>query len=158
MTGRIASLNCSKGGVPKLAVPEAWAGVSGMEGDRQRDLRFHGGPERALSLYSLELIEQLQAEGHPIVPGAAGENVTMSGVDWRRVLPGTELRLGEVSVLVTSYAAPCTTIRRAFLNEEFIRISQKLHPGWSRVYARVLREGRLVAGTPVEFEGVLAGL
>ena len=158
MANRIASLNRSDGGVPKTRVDRAWAGTDGMEGDRQRDLRYHGGPERALSLYSLELIEQLQAEGHPIVAGAAGENVTVSGVEWRRVVPGTELRLGEVSVLVTSYATPCRTIRRAFLDEEFIRISQKLHPGWSRVYARVLRAGELVVGAPVELEGMLAGL
>jgi MOSC domain-containing protein YiiM len=26
---------------------------------------------------------------------------------------------------------------------EFGRVSQKRHPGWSRVYARVLAEGRL---------------
>ena len=58
----------------------AWSRCDGLEGDRQRDLRFHGGPLRAVSLYSLELIEALQAEGHPIAPGAMGENLTMAGV------------------------------------------------------------------------------
>ena len=38
---------------------------------------FHGGPERALCLFSLERILELQAEGHPIFPGAAGENITI---------------------------------------------------------------------------------
>jgi MOSC domain-containing protein YiiM len=158
MTGRIASLNRSSGGVPKLSADQAWASRTGMEGDKQRDLRYHGGPERALSLYSLELIDQLRLEGHPIVPGAAGENVTISGLDWSRVVPGAELRLGDVSVAVTSFAVPCKTIRRAFLDEDFTRISQKLYPGWSRAYARVLNEGLLSVGAPVDIDGVLAGL
>src|ERR1043166_6472015 len=46
MDGRIFQLNRSDGGVPKLAVREAWLTPTGLEGDRQRDLRFHGGPER----------------------------------------------------------------------------------------------------------------
>ena len=59
---RIAFLNVSKGGVPKMPIDEAWASVKGLAGDKQRDRRFHGGPTRALSLYSLELIEHLAAE------------------------------------------------------------------------------------------------
>ena len=108
MANRIASLNRSDGGVPKTGVDRAWAGTNGMEGGRQRDLRYHGGPERALSLYSLELIVQLQAEGHPIVPGAAGENVTVSGMDWRRVVPGTTRRHSTPLTVTFSPAAPAT--------------------------------------------------
>ena len=150
MTGRIVSLNRSAGGVPKLPVAEARASVQGMEGDRQRDRRFHGGPERALSLYSVERIDALRLEGHPISPGAVGENVTVSGVEWSALRPGSRLRLGEVEVELTAFAAPCKTIRRAFLDEAFTRISEKLHPGWSRLYARVVREGVLRVGDLVE--------
>jgi MOSC domain-containing protein YiiM len=147
--GTIVSLNRSNGGVPKLPVAQAWASVNGMEGDRQRDRRFHGGPERALSLYSLELLQQLQLEGHPIAPGAAGENVTIGGIDWTLMRSGALLTLGEVEVELTTFAAPCKTIRRAFVSEDFTRISNKLHPGWSRVYSRVLKEGLLHVGARV---------
>lgn len=140
-TGRIVSLNRSAGGVPKLQVDEARITMDGMSGDRQEDVRHHGGADRAVSLYSLDLIEQLQREGHPIAPGTAGENVTVRGIDWREVVPGQRLSLGEAEIEVTSYASPCTTIKNSFLDEEFTRISHKVHPGWSRVYARVLREG-----------------
>lgn len=140
-TGRIVSLNRSTGGVPKLQVDEARVTFDGVEGDRQHDRRHHGGVDRALSLYSLDLIEQLQFEGHPIAPGTAGENVTIRGIEWRVVVPGQRLSFGEAQVEVTSYASPCTTIKGSFLEEEFTRISQKLYPGWSRVYARVIREG-----------------
>ena len=145
----IASLNRSNGGVPKLPVDRAWASVNGMEGDRQRDRRYHGGPSRALSFYSLELLEQLSAEGHPIGPGAAGENVTLAGVDWSLMRPGTRVTLGDVEVELTAFAAPCTTIRDVFLGDEFKRISEKLHRGWSRIYGRVLKEGLLQVGIEV---------
>ena len=36
-----------------------------------------------------------------------------------------------------------------FQGRDFSRISQKRHPGWSRVYARVLVEGHLRPGDPV---------
>jgi MOSC domain-containing protein YiiM len=36
------------------------------------------------------------------------------------------------------------------MDGEFVRISQKLHPGWSRVYARVLTEGEIHFGDHVE--------
>jgi MOSC domain-containing protein YiiM len=149
MNGRVVSLNRSNGGVPKLPVEQARVTSKGMEGDRQRDWRFHGGPKRALSLYSLELIEQLQLEGHPIAPGAVGENVTIMGIDWREMEPGRVVSIGEIEIELTSFASPCKTIRRAFLDEDFTRISHKLHPGWSRLYARVLREGTLRVGDSV---------
>jgi MOSC domain-containing protein YiiM len=149
MTGRIVSINRSDGGVPKLSVDEAIVTADGLIGDRQRDTRHHGGPDRALCLYSLDLIEQLRVEGHPIAPGTTGENVTIRGVHWREVVPGSRLSLGDVDVEITGYATPCKNIRGSFLDEDIARISHKLHPGWSRVYARVLRGGPLRPGDEV---------
>ena len=73
----IFQINISKGGVPKLAIREAMITVQGVEGDGHRDLKNHGGPDRAVCLYSLERILALQDEGHPIYPGAVGENITV---------------------------------------------------------------------------------
>jgi MOSC domain-containing protein YiiM len=60
---RIFQLSISKGGVPKLAVREARAGVLGLDGDGHAHPKIHGGPERALCLYSLEVIRALQEQG-----------------------------------------------------------------------------------------------
>lgn len=151
MTGRIFQLNASAGGVPKFAIREGHVTELGLSGDEHRFPDIHGGPERALCLFSLERILELQAEGHPIFPGAVGDNVTISGVDWQQVVPGAQLSLGdEVLVEVTSYTAPCNTIPAYFVDGHYQRISQKLHPGWSRVYARVLRQGKLKVGQVVE--------
>ena len=149
-SGRVASINVSDGGVPKTAVPEATVSEAGLAGDRQRDLRYHGGPERAVSLYSLELIQALQREGHPIDAGTAGENLTVAGLDWGAVVPGAEIRVGPVRLQVTGYAAPCSNIAGSFTRGNFVRISPKLRPGWSRVYARVLAGGVLRVGDPAE--------
>lgn len=148
--GTVVSLNRSPGGVPKLPVVEARVTADGMEGDRQRNLKYHGGPDRALCLYSAERIEALRTDGHPIAPGTTGENVTIAGLDWSRVVPGVRLRLGELVVEATSYADPCRTIRGSFVGGRSGRIGQRKWPGWSRVYARVLVGGVLRVGDVVE--------
>jgi MOSC domain-containing protein YiiM len=152
--GRVFQLNVSNGGVPKLTVREAVLTPNGLEGDRQRDLRYHGGPNRALCLFALERVLELQAEGHPIFPGSAGENLTVVGLDWSGLAPGARLALGEEAVVeITSYTAPCKNIAASFKGGDFKRISQKVHPGHSRLYARVLRPGRLAVGQPVTLLG-----
>ena len=150
LSARIHQLNISPGGVPKVPVPEATVTELGLVGDDHRFPEFHGGPDRALCLFSLELIAELQAEGHPIFPGSTGENVTVSGLDWEQLIPGVRLKLGdEVEIEITEYTTPCKIIGASFVNGDFTRISQKVHPGQSRVYARVLRTGRLAAGQMV---------
>lgn len=150
-TARIAQINVNPaGGVPKLAVDSATVTSEGVLGDKQRDLRYHGGPQRAVSLYSYEQILALQAEGHPIVPGSTGENLTISGLDWPTLQVGDRLQIGaQLQIEITGYAAPCTNIAESFAGGAFVRMSQKQHPGWSRLYARVLAEGIVQAGDPV---------
>jgi MOSC domain-containing protein YiiM len=147
--GRVESINTSRGGVPKTSAFEALVTEYGLDGDRQRDRRFHGGPDRAIVLYSLEVIRALQDEGHPITVGSTGENLTLSGLDWTAVAPGAELRIGDAHLLITKYASPCENIAPSFLDSDFTRISQKRHPGWSRVCARVLAGGIVRMGEAV---------
>ncbi|HEY7654828.1 MAG TPA: MOSC domain-containing protein [Methylomirabilota bacterium] len=150
-SARIVQISLSSGGVPKRAVPAARVTALGVQGDAQRDREHHGGPDRALCLFSAERIRALQTEGHPIAPGSIGENLTIEGVDWNVVTPGSYLRLGqEVIAQVTRYTAPCVNITASFLDRDYSRVSQKRHPGDSRVYARVLREGSLTTGDSVQ--------
>ncbi len=146
-TARVFRINVSNGGVPKLPVPRAEISSSGVAGDRQNNLEFHGGPDRAVCLFSLERIMALQAEGHPVFPGSTGENLTVSGLDWDEIVPGMRLKVGEAVILeVTSYTTPCKTIGMSFADGNSIRISQKAHPGWARLYARVLEPGAISIG------------
>lgn len=144
MTGRIVQISVSPGGVPKTAVASAEVTATGLEGDGHRDLEHHGGPERAVCLFALEQIQALRAEGHPVVPGALGENLTIEGIDWSGIRPGTRLQFGERLLLeVTRYTSPCINIKPSFVHGDYSRVSEKRHPGWSRVYARVLVPGRI---------------
>jgi MOSC domain-containing protein YiiM len=131
MHGRIFQLNTSPGGVPKYAVREAEVNELGMIGDDHKFPDIHGGPERALGLFSLERILELQSEGHPIFPGAVGENVTVSGLDWNEITPGQRLSLGDkVVVEITSYTTPCNSIPESCVVGRYERISQKFHEGY----------------------------
>ena len=146
-------INCSLGGLPKLPVPEAWVSVEGMDGDRHRNRLLHGGPERALCLFSFEILEALRQEGHMVYAGACGENLTVAGLDWSHMKPGEQLYLGEdLHIELTSYCDPCRHNARWFIGEDYNRISHQHHPGWSRLYARVLSEGRVRQGDQVWVE------
>jgi MOSC domain-containing protein YiiM len=146
-------ISVSDGGVPKRPVFEACVTVQGLAGDRQRNVKVHGGPDRAVCLYSLDVIERLQDEGHSIEPGFSGENLTLAGLDWELVQPGVRLTVGpEVELEVTSYTVPCSHNARWFYDGDYQRISQKKHPGWSRVYAKVLKEGVVRPGDQVDVQ------
>lgn len=148
--GRVHQINTSNGGVPKLAVDRAVVDTSGVVGDEQADKVHHGSPDQALCLYSLEVIETLRSEGHSISSGSAGENITVSGLDWQRVVPGTRMQIGPVEIEITYYATPCAKNAQWFVDGKFNRMHASKHPGESRVYARVLEGGPIQTGDPVE--------
>jgi MOSC domain-containing protein YiiM len=149
--GIVAQVNVSPGGVPKRPVAEAYVGPLGLAGDDHANKAVHGGPDRAVCLFAEERIASLAAEGHPIAAGSTGENITTRGIDWERVVPGARLRVGaEVLLEITRFAAPCKTNAQWFREGDFSRISHKLHPGWSRAYARVVTPGVVRAGDEVE--------
>ena len=141
---RVHQVNVSQGGVPKLPVESAVLGTLGFTTDAVTNKRAHGGPDRAVCLFSLERIEALRAEGHPIFPGALGENLTLSGLDWERVVPGARLSVGECLVEITKYTVPCSTTA-PYVGGDMKRYHQDHSPGWSRVYARVLLTGAWIA-------------
>lgn len=151
----VHQINVSDGGIPKRPVLEAKVTESGIAGDRQRNLKLHGGPERAICLYSSDLLERLQDEGHPIEAGSTGENLTLAGLDWSDLVPGTRLKIGpEVELQIASYCAPCELNACWFHDKVIERISQKTNPGWSRLYARVLRGGIVRPGDAVVVQKV----
>jgi MOSC domain-containing protein YiiM len=150
----IHQINISDGGVPKLPVNEAKVTPLGLVGDHQANTEHHGGPERALCLYALERIAALQGEGHPILAGSTGENLTLAGLDWAQVIPGTRLLLGDkVVVEITKYTLPCAKIAGALTDGKTSRIAQEQNPGWARVYARVLMPGSVQTGDSVHILG-----
>jgi len=149
--GRVVQVNVSAGGVPKLPVERAWVGRMGLDGDAHRERTEHGGPHRAVCIFAMEAIERLQAEGHPVEPGSVGENLTTSGIEWSLLPIGTRARIGvELELELASSTTPCATQKPNFLGGRFSRISIDRHPSDSRMYARVLREGEVRPGDPID--------
>lgn len=148
---RVEQISVSpRGGVPKHAVQSAVLGFNGVSGDKQREKRFHGGPQRAVCLFSLERLRALQSEGHPIQPGTTGENLLLRGLDWDEIVPGVQLQIGAATVEITDYTKPCFKIAASFSDGDWKRMWQKRHAGWSRLYAKIIREGEVRAGDAVQ--------
>jgi MOSC domain-containing protein YiiM len=140
--GQVVSLNVNpQGGVPKYPVNQIRIHPNGVEGDKQNDLKYHGGPTRAVCLFSFEKIEQLKLEGHPISVGTTGENITVKGIDWNILKIGMKIVVGDVVLKLTNTAPPCKTISKSFNDGKFSRILEKNYPGWSRWYASVVKGG-----------------
>lgn len=149
--GVVAALHRSLGGVPKLPVDRVEVGFRGVVGDRQATRRHHGRPFQALCLWSSEVIAALAADGHPIGPGRAGENITIGGLGWADVRPGVRLQIGSVRCEVSSFAVPCRQNARWFADGDFQRIHYS-NGAISRVYATVLEPGSVVVGDPALVE------
>ena len=152
----IVSINVSElGGVPKLPVKTAVVRFEGVEGDlnRFRMERKNGDPGRAVSIFSMERILQLQEEGHPIDIGTAGENFTIEGIDWPKMEVGMMIRFGSTLIRLSEPCAPCSKIGGSFMENEFSRIDQNKRSGWSRWSASVIEEGAVSVGDAVYLEG-----
>jgi hypothetical protein len=149
--GSVVQLNVSGGGVPKRPIPTATVTWAGIDGDRQAARQHHGRPWQALCLWSAEVVDAFAADGHPLAYGAAGENVTVRGLDWSRMRPGAHLRVGEVECQVSAYALPCSKNARWFRNGAFDLMHHTAGPV-SRVYATVTSPGRVDQGDDVVFE------
>ena len=144
MQGSIHSINVSgSGGVPKMSVKAAMIGFEGLSGDynRFRTDRKAGDPGRAVCIFSLERIRELQREGHPIDIGTAGENLTIEGLDWPSLRAGMTLRVGDASITLSEPCAPCSKIGWSFKGEDFSRVDHEKQEGWSRWSASVAEEG-----------------
>jgi len=148
-TGRVDQVNASDGGVPKRAVGGGEVGRRGLVGDRQGDRRHHGRPFQALCLWSREVIDGWAAEGHPIGPGCAGENLTVSGIDWSTLRTATRLRIGSAVVELSWPAVPCAKQTRWFADGDISRMAYECNPGGVRWYAWVRETGAVHPGDPV---------
>jgi MOSC domain-containing protein YiiM len=142
-------VNANDGGVPKRPIPGAEVTTAGLVADRQADRKHHGRPFQALCLWSTDVIGELASAGHPIEAGSAGENLTLSGVDWAALRPGTRLRIGEVLAELSFPATPCKKQTRWFNDGDFGRIDHERNPRWTRWYAWVREPGKVAPGDEV---------
>jgi len=149
--GAVAHLHLGDGGVPKKPVDRVEVDFGGVIGDRQATRVHHGRPWQALCLWSIEAIQLLQAQGHPIAPGLAGENITVRGLPWAEMRAGVRLQIGGVSCEVSAYTLPCAQNAPWFVDGDFMAMNHDRGPV-SRIYATVLKPGIIEVGDPVVLE------
>lgn len=126
-----------------------WAGREGLSGDQQYDRVGHGGPDRALLMYSADHYPRWRQEWgrKDLSPGGFGENLTVSGLNEDTACIGDIYRLGEVRVEVSSPRSPCSNLSRRHGIPDLVKtIVQNHRSGW---YLRVLQEGWLEAGLAI---------
>lgn len=157
LTGTIEQISISNGGVPKFAVPMARARRLGLEGDRQAHPQFHGGPRQALLLVSDEDLTALRQSGFPVFRGALGENLTVSGLNFRLLRAGMRFRAGEAIIELTKLRVPCEQLDpynrgagqiQEFLYDKQVKGGDVTSPRWGMggMYASVIQEGIIKAG------------
>jgi MOSC domain-containing protein YiiM len=144
LEGTVIAVCVSAGGIPKHPVASARVSASGVEGDEQR-YRYHGGPDRAVCLFSIEDYAKLARDGVAArAPGAFGENLLTQGLDFERLRAGDKLEVGDDVLLeIHDVREPCGTLRS--LDARF----PQLMLGRSGFLCRVLRGGELRAGSTI---------
>lgn len=140
----LSQINISDGGMPKLPVLQARVTVNGLVGDRQRVRKYHGGPDRAVCLYSEELYAWLRDYGVNVSAGQLGENFTTRGLDLGALKPRDRLRAGQCVIEITKVREPCSQLRRWDPDLPEIIVGRS---GW---VARVIEEGLICPGDPIE--------
>ena len=103
---RVVAVCTSAGGVPKHPLLEAEVTVAGIRGDLHAHEK-HNRLDRALSLFDLEALQQLIAEGFPLEPGTIGENLTVEGLHVQDLPVGTMLGIGDVVMRLEVPRKPC---------------------------------------------------
>lgn len=121
-----------------------------LEGDRQADLRVHGGPYKAVYLYPSEHYQFWKEQlGVPYLPsGAFGENLTTAGFTEEDVYIGDRFRAGTATLQVTQPRMPCYKLNLRFGRPDMVkRFWLNIRPG---VYFSIVKEGELVKGDAIE--------
>ena len=125
-------------------------GELGLAGDRVCDTENHGGPDLALYAYAEEDANWWAAQLDRDIPtGLFGENLRTEGLDVNGALLGEVWRIGdEVEVMVRAPRIPCITFQHRMQEPHWVkRFHQAGRPG---AYLKVLREGTIGAGDPIE--------
>ena len=151
----VVGLHASNGGVPKLPVDALLVTVDGCDGDSQNDLKHHGGKDKAVCILQQEIIDTLTEKGHPIGPGTTGENLLINGIQVGMLSVGTRLKIGNCELEITQDAPPCKTIKQSFNDDNFMLISHKKFPNFTRWYAKVICEGEIILGQEVNLTNSL---
>ena len=135
--GKVMAICISeKKGTQKRNVHEAlFIEYFGLENDA------HAGKwHRQVSLLSYEKIQDFKKKGAPVEDGAFGENLIVSGIDFKNLPVGTRFQSGDVVLEMTQIGKECHS------GCEIYKIMGDCIMPREGVFARVIRGGRIREG------------
>lgn len=115
-------------------------GRLGFEGDGVADLKHHGGPDKALCVYSADhytFWEELLGIQLPLA--AFGENLSVSNLQEDEVCVGDVFQLGRAVVQVSQPRQPCRTLAARYGRSDLIKMV--IDSGRTGFYLKVLNGG-----------------
>jgi len=119
----------------------------GFEGDGVGDLRYHGGPDKAVCVYSKEHYPYWEKIlGITLPPAAFGENLTVSHLHEEDVCIGDIFQLGTAVVQLSQPRQPCKTLAARYDRSDMVKLVR--NSGRTGFYCRVLEEGMVEKGSP----------
>jgi MOSC domain-containing protein YiiM len=144
-TGRVG-----RSGIDKRPVP---GGVrfdtTGVHGDAVCDTKHHGAwYQAAYAFDSEELAHWARVLGRELVPGNAGENLTLTGCACSDAVVGERWRVGTAVLRVTSPRTPCRVFAGFWGEQRLVKLFTE--HGRTGAYLAVERPGVVTAGDPVE--------
>jgi MOSC domain-containing protein YiiM len=125
--------------------------VLGFEGDGVADTKNHGGPDKAVCVYSLDHYPYWEdILGIKLPPAAFGENLSVSNLKEEEVCIGDVFQLGPATVQITQPRQPCRTLADRYGRNDLVKLV--VNSGFTGFYLRVLQEGMVEMGTPLVFK------
>jgi MOSC domain-containing protein YiiM len=119
-----------------------------LAGDRQADLRVHGGEYKAVYCYPVEHYQFWNKElARELSFGMFGENFTTEGLLEDSTHLGDRFAMGTAEVVVTQPRQPCYKLGVKFESDEMVK--RFLKSGRSGFYLAVAREGEVGAGDEI---------
>lgn len=123
-------------------------GPDGCEGDGQADLENHAGPDKAVCVYPAEHLPYWSERlGRPLVPGAFGENFSVTGLVESDTHIGDILEIGATRFQVTQPRGPC--FKLGMLHGEPQLALWVQEQGLTGFYLRCLVPGTVGIGDPI---------
>lgn len=156
--GKLLSLNIAKSVTVPYGSKEVETGIfktscgmpllltrTGLIGDQQADLVNHGGPDKAVCVYSADHFPYWEREwGKRVEAGAFGENFTVQGMTEANIHIGDIIRIGEAAVQVSQPRSPCFKLGvKHGMPDLPLQVQQT---GYTGYYFRVLKEGIVQEG------------
>ena len=121
-----------------------------LEGDKQADLKVHGGVDKAVYAYAGEHYDYWRQElpDMSLPWGMFGENFTTQGMFEESVNIGDQFKVGTANLIATQPRMPCYKLGVKFGNMDMIK--RFLASGLTGVYFKVMKEGELEQGDEIK--------